>query len=119
MAVNSLLKQTYRDFELIILDNQSTDDTAKICTDYARNDTRIRYIVDTEKRFAEASISQLGNYARGIYCMVVNDDDLWEKRYIEKTVQYLDTHPQADLVYGSAIFITPENRMEINPKSLW
>ncbi len=57
MALKSILKQTYRDFELIILDNQSTDDTAHVCQKFAKTDSRIRYILDTKKRFAERKLS--------------------------------------------------------------
>src|SRR4051812_32225404 len=45
-SIESLLAQDYRDFELIITDNQSTDDTTTICQSYARSDSRIRYFLN-------------------------------------------------------------------------
>ncbi len=47
--------------------------------------------------------------AQGEYTLIVNDDDLWEQRYIEKTVSYLESHPEIDLVYGSVIYINSLN----------
>lgn len=109
LALNSLLRQSYKEFELIILDNQSTDDTSKICRQFAEKDPRIKYVVDTQKRYPEASIGVLGSMADGKYCAIVNDDDLWEKEYLEKFILYMETHPEVDLVYGRKMAIDLNN----------
>lgn len=111
LVINSLLHQTFKDFELIILDNQSTDDTPTICRNYAKKDPRVRFIVDDQKRFAEAAITKLGSFATAPYCMIINDDDMYDPHYIEEAVTYMDTHPQADMVYGKCLFINPGNRL--------
>lgn len=111
LAINSLLNQTFKDFELIILDNQSTDDTPKICKEYAEKDSRVRFIVDDQKRFAEAAITKLGSLATAQYCMIINDDDMYDPHYIEEAVSYMDAHPQADMVYGKCLFVNPENKL--------
>lgn len=105
IAISSLLNQSFRDFELIILDNQSTDDTAKLCKGYAEADPRVRYVLDDKKRFAEEAITHLGSMANAPYIMIVNDDDIWENTYLERAVAHLDSHPKAALVYGKALFI--------------
>jgi glycosyltransferase involved in cell wall biosynthesis len=104
-ALDSLLAQTYENFELIILDNQSTDSTADICKKYAKKDSRIRYFFDTEKRFPEGAINHLATLMTGKYCMVANDDDLWHPDYIRKLTMYLQEHPQIDLVYSNSSVI--------------
>src|ERR1035437_2524249 len=76
LAIDSLLRQTFKDFELIILDNQSTDDTPNICREYAQKDSRVRFLVDDQKRFAEAATTKLGGLGTAPYCMIVNDDDM-------------------------------------------
>lgn len=109
VAMASLLNQSFRDFELIILDNQSTDDTAVLCKDYAKADPRVRYVLDDRKRFAEEAITYLGSMATGQYSMIVNDDDIWESTYLERAVTYLNANPDVDLVYGTALFINIHN----------
>ncbi len=104
-ALDSLLAQTYANFELIILDNQSTDQTVEICEKYAKNDKRIRLIIDTEKRYPEGGISQASTFARGEFCMIANDDDLWDPRYIETLVAYHISHPGIDLAYTNGNFV--------------
>src|SRR3989338_1528532 len=104
-AIRTILRQTFTDFELIILDNQSTDDTSKFCQQAARQDSRIRYIRDTEQRFPEAAIGHLAGMARGDYCAIANDDDLWDREYFEKLFDYAESHPETNLVYGREIAI--------------
>lgn len=110
-AFDSLLSQTYKNFELIILDNQSTDDTPAICKRYAKRDLRIRYIVDSKKRFPEGGITQAASFAKGKYCMVVNDDDLWDSNYIEILVNFLESHQNIDLCYTNGNFIDVNNNI--------
>jgi glycosyltransferase involved in cell wall biosynthesis len=99
-SLDSLLRQTYENFELIILDNQSTDSTASFCQGYAKKDARIRYILDTQNRFPEGAINRLAEFMQGKYCMVANDDDLWHPDYINKLVAFLDNHQDIDMVYS-------------------
>lgn len=104
-ALDSLLRQSYENFELIILDNQSTDSTPTICQSYANKDSRIRYILDSQKRFAEGAINRLAYFMQGQYCMVANDDDLWHPDYITKLVAFLENHRDLDIVYSNGNFL--------------
>jgi|GEM_PF-5301340 len=108
-ALNALLRQSYRNFELIILDNRSSDDTAKMCREYSEKDKRIRFIVDSEKRYPEAAITKLGRLAEGKYLLIVNDDDLWEREYLEKLVSYMENYPDVDLAYGREASFDQQN----------
>lgn len=98
-ALDSLLGQTYRNFELIISDNDSTDDTQKISEEYARRDKRIRYIRQNE------NIGSFGNYdfvrreARGNYFMYAGNDDLWDPRFIEKCLAAFKESQDALVVF--------------------
>ncbi len=83
-ALDSLLAQTYKNFELIISDNVSRDDTQKICQEYARRDPRIRYIRQKESLKSFAHFDFTKNEARGEYFMWACHDDLWDQRFIEK-----------------------------------
>ncbi len=92
-ALDSLLGQTYKNFELIISDNASTDDTQKICEEYAARDKRIRYIRQKE------NIGSYGNYdfirkeARGDYFAWAACDDFWHPRFIEACIQRFREDP--------------------------
>lgn len=104
-ALDSLLAQTYQDFELLILDNQSTDKTPEVCKSYAAKDKRIRYILDNKKRSPEAGVEHLASFMQGQYCMTACDDDMWHPEYIEKTVRFLEQNPDIDLAYSNGSYI--------------
>ena len=104
-ALDSLLNQSYTNFELIILDNQSTDITPDICRSYAAKDSRIRYILDDRKRDLEAAVYHYASFMQGKYCMVANDDDLWHPDYIKKLVDFLEQHPEVDMAYSNGYFV--------------
>lgn len=110
-AIESLLRQTYRNFELIILDNQSIDNTVAICERYARQDSRIRFIRDDRRRYPEEGIHHAATFATGKYLMIANDDDEWDSRYIEILVDQLESFPDIDLCYADGKFIDVDGRV--------
>lgn len=105
IAINSLLNQTYKNFELIILDNQSSDETPTICKKYEKSDNRIRFIVDNVKRFPEASIEENFKNANGKYVMIANDDDYWDENYISDLVNEIEEKPEIDVIYTNGYYI--------------
>ena len=82
-ALDSLLTQTFTDFELIISDNASTDATQSICEEYARRDLRIRYVRQSENKGALANFQFVLEQAQGEFFMWAAADDLWEKNWID------------------------------------
>lgn len=81
-ALDSLLAQTFTDFELIISDNASTDATESICRDYAEEDSRIRYIRQQENLGALPNFQFVLNEAFGEYFMWAACDDKWNMNWI-------------------------------------
>lgn len=81
-ALNSLLNQTFADFELIISDNASTDATEEICKKYATKDSRIRYIRQPANRGASSNFKFVLDEARGEYFMWAAADDVWDQGWI-------------------------------------
>jgi glycosyltransferase involved in cell wall biosynthesis len=98
-AIRSVLLQSDQDFELIITDDGSTDDTAARAS--SLNDPRIRVI-----RQACAGPSAARNaaiaLAQGRFVSMIDSDDLWMPRYLETMGKALDEHPQAGLAYADA-----------------
>jgi len=89
-ALDSLLAQTFTDFELIISDNASTDSTEAICRKYVKEDLRIRYVRQPENRGAEFNFQFVLNEAKGEYFKWMAYDDYLAARFIELIVGYLD-----------------------------
>lgn len=92
-ALDSLLEQTFTNFELIISDNASTDSTMVICQEYAAKDSRIRYVRQVENRGALANFQFVLDKAVGEYFMWAASDDLQTPDFIELLVTALDDNP--------------------------
>jgi glycosyltransferase involved in cell wall biosynthesis len=82
-ALDSLLAQTFTDFELIISDNASTDGTEAICREYAATDARIRYVRQVKNLGAIANFKFVLDEAVGEYFMWAAADDVWGKNWIK------------------------------------
>lgn len=104
-ALDSLLAQTMRDFELIISDNASTDETAEICNDYARRDARIRYLRQETNIGAPRNWSFVVTQARGRYFKWASANDLCAPQMLERCLAALEEHPHAVLCYGRTALI--------------
>lgn len=96
-ALESIVDQTYTDFELIISDNASTDGTERICRAYAARDPRIRYYRNESNLGAVANFNRVFEFARGEYFKWAAHDDVLAPTYLEKTVAALDADPGAVL----------------------
>src|SRR5659263_26369 len=98
-ALDTLLAQDFKDFELIISDNASTDDTSNICKMYAARDRRVRYERNLINIGPTANFNRLIHLARGKYFMWAADDDLWEPSYVSCMVEALENNPDAVLSF--------------------
>jgi len=98
-ALQSLLQQTYTDFELIISDNASTDNTDQICRDYASSDRRIRYLRQPENFGAAKNFNIVFKLSSGKYFKWASYDDICAPEYLRKCVQILDADPSVVLCY--------------------
>jgi glycosyltransferase involved in cell wall biosynthesis len=96
ISVNSILNQTLRDFELLIIDDGSTDNTREKVLSF--NDERIRYIY--KKNSGVASTRNVGiNAAEGEYIAFLDDDDSWPKNFLERMVGGLRERKEFGLAY--------------------
>jgi len=92
-TIESLLAQTYRDFELVISDNASTDETQSICERHAAQDGRIRYLRQDTNRGLCWNWNHVFEVSRGQYFKWAACDDLYGPTFLESTVRVLDEHP--------------------------
>lgn len=99
-ALDSILGQTYKDFEVVICDNASTDDTAEICRSYAARDQRIRYYRNVRNLGAAANFNRCFELAVGEYFKWAAHDDLIAAEFLDKAVLALDENPDAVLAHA-------------------
>lgn len=92
-AIESILDQTYTNFEFIILDNCSTDNTYEIAKEYAKKDKRIIVLQNEENRGFVYSHNKLLSLAKGKYIALMHDDDISLPQRFEKQVRYMEDNP--------------------------
>lgn len=92
-TLESILAQTLVDFELIISDNASTDETAAICRDFAIRDARIRYVRQPRNLGAAFNFQYVIDQARGRYFLWAACDDVRTPDFLEENVRFLESHP--------------------------
>jgi glycosyltransferase involved in cell wall biosynthesis len=109
-AIESLLAQTWTDFELILSDNASTDSTEAICREYAARDPRIRYSRNPVNIGGVNNENLTFTLARGEFFRLAAHDDVCEPTLIEKCVAALDAHPEAVLCHTAIVEIDEEGR---------
>ncbi|NTU77340.1 MAG: glycosyltransferase family 2 protein, partial [Alphaproteobacteria bacterium] len=95
-SVQSILQQTFRDFELLIIDDGSTDDSATLANNF--HDARVRVLGDATRRGLAARLNEGIEAARGRYIARMDADDLAFSFRLERQVQFLDACPDIDLV---------------------
>ncbi|MGH2351068.1 MAG: glycosyltransferase family 2 protein [Chloroflexota bacterium] len=100
-AIESVLAQTYRDFELLVVDDCSTDDTAAVATTAAAHDPRVRYVRNPHNLGMVGNWNRCLDLARGEYVGILHHDDAYLPTMLEATVGVLDAHP-AGFAYGVA-----------------
>ncbi len=109
-ALRCLLNQTYNNFELLVLDNQSTDASAAIVKSFAENDPRIHYRLDDRRRDPQDAANQLIAGASGKYCMIACDDDHWHPDFLAVLVERLEAEPRLGLVFCGYDLIDENDR---------
>ncbi len=99
-ALDSLLNQTFTDFEILISDNCSTDSTAAICAEYAARDARVRYHRKQKNDGAVENFNSIVDRARGQYFKWAAHDDAIAPTYLEKCVALLDGDPKIVMAHS-------------------
>ena len=109
-ALDSLLAQSFSDFELRIADNASTDATAAICLNYTAKDSRIIYHRHAENLGAFRNAEWLYHQAKGEFLMLVGDDDVYEPDCLARYVERIRDRNEVILVYSDYGWIDVEGR---------
>ncbi len=102
-SIESILNQTYKDFELIIIDDGSTDQTREVIETYT--DKRIIYSKNNENKGIAYTTNRGIEIASGDYIALLDDDDIAEPNRLELQINYLETNKEIDVLGGRTILI--------------
>jgi len=109
-AIESILAQTWRDFEMISVDDGSTDGSASILKDYQQQDGRVVIITHPQNLGIVSALNHGLKAARGKYIARMDADDISLPERFEQQVEFLESHPQVGVVGTEAIFIDDQDR---------
>ena len=99
-SLESLLGQSFTDFELIISDNASTDSTGDICRHYEKQDSRVRYFRQPRNVGMSPNVNFIVRQAQGELYKEASHDDLYASTLLESCIEALDEYPQVVLAHS-------------------
>ena len=111
-ALESLRSQTYLNWECIVVDDGSTDDTCEVVAHHSVADARIHYVWQENRRQAAARNHGI-RHARGEYIQFLDADDLLEREKLKRQVEFLEFRPEVDIVYSNVRYFDPEKPDEL------
>lgn len=108
-AIRSVLWQTCTDWELVLVNDASTDSTARILRQF--HDPRIRILDEPQQKGLAVRLNHCVSLARGRYVARMDADDIAYPERFERQVQYLNAHPDIDLLGHGAVLFTGEGQV--------
>ena len=110
-AIDSVLSQTVRDIELLVVDDGSTDNTRQIVEEV--NDARVKYFYKENGGVSSARNAGI-SYAEGTYVAFLDSDDLWPKEFLEVTSSVLDSDDSYGLAYTATVQKYKDGREKVD-----
>jgi len=104
MSVGSVLRQEFPSFELVVVDNASTDDTDAVIAEFA-HDPRLRYFKNPVNVGLTPNHNVGLSHARGEHILFLSADDMILPGHLRRCYDYLQAHPQTDVLYTGAMFM--------------
>ncbi|MEH2455846.1 glycosyltransferase family 2 protein [Nostoc sp.] len=104
-GINSVINQTFKDWELIIVDDGSQDNTFEVVNNYVEKFNNIRYLKHQNKKQCYAKNAGI-QASFGRYITFLDSDDAYQQNHLESRIEYIKLHPEVDLIQGG--FATEE-----------
>ncbi|MFN6487966.1 MULTISPECIES: glycosyltransferase [unclassified Nostoc] len=105
-AINSVLAQTYKDYEIIVINDGSQDNTPQVLAEFSDRH-HITAIHQANQGLSAARNAGIRS-ARGKYIAFLDDDDLWEPQKLEKQISVLEANPRIGLIYSDSLFFSDQ-----------
>jgi glycosyltransferase involved in cell wall biosynthesis len=110
-ALDSVLSQSFADWELIVIDDASTDDTRSVVEGYMKRDARIRYYRNDENLGIAKTRNRGLELARGAYIAPLDSDDIWlDQNKLAKQVEFLDVNKDYSMLGGGIMHIDADSK---------
>ncbi len=97
LTLDSLLRQTTQDFEIIISDDASSDGTREVCERHAAADSRVRYVRNEERLGLGGNCSRVLSMTMGEFVVLAGDDDIYESNFLERLLAEMRRFPSLSL----------------------
>lgn len=113
-AIDSILSQSFVDFELIVVDNASTDNSQELLREYAARDERVQLVLRDENQGLLGSLRQACDVAAAPYVVYVNSDDwVLTPSTFDDQVRFLDDNPTASFVLSDLVLATDDGVIDV------
>ncbi|MCC7160286.1 glycosyltransferase family 2 protein [Candidatus Nomurabacteria bacterium] len=112
-AIKSVLNQSYTNWELLVIDDGSKDNTKEIVENFTKTDSRVKYIKNENNLGIQKTLNKGIREAKGEYIARIDDDDIWcDPQKLEKQVEFLDKNKDYVLV-GTGVIVVDEGGKEL------
>jgi glycosyltransferase involved in cell wall biosynthesis len=108
-TLSDLQKQTYTNWECIVVDDGSTDDTRNVAKTWVRKDSRFKYIFQKNSGLSAARNTGI-EQSQGAFIQLLDADDLLESDKFRLQIKAFSEHPEADIIYGELRYFTTTNK---------
>ena len=102
-SLNSIINQTYRNWELIIIDDNSLDNSLKIILEFCKKDQRIKYFKNSKNKGIPFSLNKALKLSKGELIARMDGDDIAIESRFQKQINYLEKNPKIDILGGGAL----------------
>lgn len=109
-AIDSVLSQSFSHFELILVDDCSTDASYEIMLQYEKKDIRVRTYKNSENKGVSYTRNFGVSKATHNYVAFIDSDDMWEKDKLQKQMELIGKYPQTDICYTGSAFVDTNSR---------
>lgn len=104
-SIESIISQSYQNWELLVTDDCSTDDTVEILTAYAKKDSRIRFFMNPRNSGAAVSRNNSISYSNGTFLAFLDSDDIWLPGKLQRQVDFMNTNRYVDFSFTAYCLI--------------
>ena len=117
-CVKSILNQTFQDFEIIVIDDASTDNTKQILKQYQKISRKIKVITHATNKGVSAARNTGNAHATGTYITNIDSDDFAQNNFLEEAYTFMETHPDVTIgIPEKNVFFASQNSEQPDKKN--